>query len=273
MNPKLYFDNSLIGDRDNELFCFLPFQDASEKRFEQILKPAAYFKSLNCKKADEEKSSKEILERIYDGINKSRLLLFDLSQDDRYGGKINPNVAYELGVARSTRHDMDILLITDVEEIVTDIPFDLRGMNIIKTKNLTKEKFYEILKLTLEAQEYFQDKRIALAARLIGGEGLMLMYKYGGLPDGYSHFGSHNLTPNVNMSALRLLDLAILKTESICYKKGYEYAYHWTSFGKAVIKYLGINKIDMESYQKSAVYQEFLKDEEAWREFKKNVAE
>ena len=41
MNPKLYFDNSLIGDRDNELFCFLPFQDASEKRFEQILKPAA----------------------------------------------------------------------------------------------------------------------------------------------------------------------------------------------------------------------------------------
>jgi len=272
--PNFYFNNFLIGDRENKLFAFLPSLGKCTNRFNNVIKPAAEFMDLKSEIANDEKSSKEIMERVYGAINDSRILLFDLSKDDRYNNKVNPNVAYELGVARSVREDIDILLITDIEDVEKEIFFDIRGMHIEKMKSdLTKEEFYEILKSVCNEQKYYQDKRIETISKLIDGESITLMYKHGRLPDDYKHFGSRDMSAELKMSALRLLDFGLLKTEWGCYEKGYEYAYHWTSFGKAIMKYMGINEISLEEFKKMPEYQDRLKFEEIYREFRRKVSE
>jgi len=271
-NPKFYFNNFLISDRENKLFAFLPYLDNCTKRFNEIIEPVAKSINLEPEITTDEKSGKEIMERIYGAINDSRVLLFDLSKDKRYNNKVNPNVAYELGVARSIREDTDILLITDVEEIEKEIFFDIRGMHIIKISvGFDRAYFYKILESICKKQEYYQDKRIQTISNLIDGEGIELMYKHGRLPEGYKHFNTRNMRVEFKMSALRLLDLGVVKTEWGCYKKGYEYAYHWTSLGKAVMKYMGINEISLEDFKKLPEYQERLKFEKIYREFKRSL--
>jgi hypothetical protein len=141
-NPNFYFNNFLIGEREPRVFVCLPFIPKCIKRINAIIKPAAKSLNLSLKDTTDEKSGKEITERIYEGINTSRILLFDLSKDDRYGNRVNPNVAYELGIARSVRSDNDILLITDAEDIEKEIFFDIRGMNIMQIdSNFNKNRF------------------------------------------------------------------------------------------------------------------------------------
>lgn len=274
IDPKFYFDNLLIGNREKKLFVFMPSIDKCKERFNKIIKPAGEFMGLEVGSTEDEKSGKEIMERIYEGINTSRILLFDLSEDPRYNNQVNANVAYELGITRMVRYDTDILLITDTEDIETKIPFDIKGMNMIKVKSdFNKEKFYEDLKLLCKKQEYYQDKRIEIISKLVDGEGIELMYKHGRLPSGYKHFNTRGVAAEIKMSALRLLDLSIIKTEWGCYNKGYEYAYHWTPLGEAVMKHMGINEISMEEFKSLPEYQERLKFEEPYREFKKKITE
>src|SRR4030042_2778480 len=153
-SPNFYFNRFLVSDRENNLFAFLPFLDKCTQRFNDIIKPAAEFMDLKSEIVNDEKSGKEIMERVYEAINNSRILLFDISSDERYANKVNPNVAYELGIARSIRDDIDILLITDIEDIEKEIFFDIRGMHIIKIKaDVTKKEFLEILELICKKQD------------------------------------------------------------------------------------------------------------------------
>jgi len=272
MTPNFYFNNFLIQDRENKIFTFLPFISTCALRYDDIIKPAADFLRLGTGIVSDEKSGKEIVEKVYEGINTARMLLFDLSRDERYNNKVNPNVAYELGVARSVRNDNDILIITDVEDMEKEIFFDVRGMNIIKIQaDFSREKFCETLKLTCEKQKYYQDKRIEAISRLIDGEGIQLMYKHGRLPEGYKHFSAQDMPVELRASALRLLDLGIVKTAWGCYPKGYEYAYHWTSLGRAVMKYMEITELTLENFKKTALYQDYLKSDENYREFKRKM--
>ena len=268
-NPNLYFNNYLIEEREKKVFVFLPFIFKCLKIFNEIITPAAGTLGLDAGSSSDEKSSKEIVERVYEGINKSRILLFDLSKDNRYNC-VNPNVAYELGIARSIRDDNDILLITDSEELEKEIFFDVRGMNIIRTQKDFKDsdELYKILKNIYEKQKYYQDKRIEAISKLVGGEGIELMYNHGRCPDGYRHFHTRHMPPEFKMAALRLLDLGVVRTAYECYKNGFEYSYDWTSLGRAVMKYMGIAEMDLETYKKSAYYKDFLASEERYKNLK-----
>ncbi|NQU99188.1 MAG: hypothetical protein HQ538_00460 [Parcubacteria group bacterium] len=272
-NPKFYFDNFLIGDREKKLFVFMPFLPKCEERYNEVIKPVAGFMDLNIEKADDEKSGKEIMEKVFEGINDSRVLLFDLSKDERHNSKVNPNVAYELGVARMVRSDTDILLITDMENIEKEIFFDIRTMNIVKIgRDFTKESFRSDIKQLFEKQEYYQDKRIEMVSKSIDGEGIALMYEHGRLPKGHKHFHARGMSAEKKMSALRLLDLGIIRTEWGCYQNGFEYAYHWTPFGEAVMKRMGINQISLVEFKKSPQYQKRLEFEENYKKFRENIS-
>ena len=282
MTPNFYFNNYLIEDRKNKLFSFFPFTPKCIERFEKIIKPTVEFLELGAEFANDEKSSKEIVEKIYEGINASRILLFDLSKDERHNNKVNPNVAYELGIARSIRSDSDILLITDIEEIEKEIFFDIRLMNIEKINNdFNKRKFQEILESICKKQKYYEDKRIESISRLVDGDGIHLMYRRGRIPKGYnSHFNSGYIPSGISVSptdfkitCLRLLDLGIVETKYKCYKNGFEYAYHWTSLGRAIMKHMGINEMSQEEFENSSFYQEYLQEEEDYREAKKKFIE
>lgn len=272
INPNFYFNNFLIRDREPIIFACLPFIKKCTERLENIIKPAVESLGLTLENSSDEKSGKEITERIYEGINASRILLFDLSMDDRHGDKVNPNVAYELGIARSIRSDNDILLITDAQDIEKEIFFDIRGMNISKVdSNFNKERFCQILDLILKKQEYYEDKRIEAISRLVDGEGIKLMFDIGRRPDDYNHFNTRYMPAENKLSALRLLDLGIVKTEWHCYAKGYEYAYHWTSLGRAVMKYMNMTKITLEDFKKMPEYKEALAFNQEYHNFKNIV--
>lgn len=276
MRPNLHFTNFLVSNRENSIFTFSPSLDKCKQRFNEVIKETIKFAGLEPKIWTDGDSAKEILEKVYEGINKSRILLFDLSKDERYNG-VNPNVAYELGVARSIRDDNDILVITDINDIEKDIFFDIRGLNIKKIDNtFNKNIFYETLKSTLKNQEYYEDKRIESISRLVDGEGIHLMYRKGVIPKIYnSHFNDRYIPSGINVSlpefkvtCLRLLDLGIVETKYDCHESGFFYAYHWTSLGKAIMKYMGIKEMSKEEFEKSPLYQEYLQEEEAYEKDK-----
>ncbi len=271
-NPKFYFDNSLIGDRENKLFVFMPFLSKCKKRYDKIIKPVARFIDLDIEKADDEKSGKEIMEKVFEGINDSRVLLFDLSKDERYNNKVNPNVAYELGIARMVRSDTDILLITDMENIEKEIFFDIRTMNIVKIgTDFTKESFRSDIGQLFEKQKYYQDKRIEMVSKSIDDGSIGLMWEYGRRPKGYKHFNSKGVGAEMKMSALRLLDMGVIKTSWNTYRRGFESAYHWTSFGEAIMKHRGMVEIDLKEFKKMPEYKAYLRFEKHYKEQKKKM--
>jgi len=50
-------------------------------------------------------------------------------------------------------------------------------------------------------------------------------------------------------SILRLIDLGILRFETGRERAPEEHAYHWTSLGKEVLKYLGIPQFTLEEFK------------------------
>ena len=273
MYPKLFIENFWLSDQEDRLFVCMPFGGAFDAKFKEIIEPVGKKLFKEVKRSDTSYAANDIPHQILDGIANSKMLLFDLSDQRASERKINDNVLYELGIATTIRDKEDILLIREGDRInPAEFPFDIRSLNIIPHGKRFKKKWLEkILDQLLEEQSWIKNKRIETASRSIDGEGLELMYKFGRLPKGYDHFNTRTMRIEYKVSVLRLLDLGIISCESVCYKRGYEYAYHWTSFGRAVMQYLGIEKISVDEFKKLPEYQERLDFEEKYRNFKREV--
>jgi len=237
MGAKSYFENYLIREREPKIFVFMPSPKEVPKckeRLDNIIKPAAEDKELNLRiePFDDDQSSMGIQERIFNGINTSRILLFDLSEDKRYGDNVNPNVMYELGIATKVRSERDIMIITDVKNI-EKIPADVRSMNFIRIDSITKEDFKTKLKSFYDNQAFFEDKRINEVADSLDGICLEFILCFGLNPEGHRHFHDNGVVePIRKLAVLRLLDLGLI------YKPTDHtwWAYHWSHFGEAVIE-------------------------------------
>jgi hypothetical protein len=174
-------------------------------------------------------------------------------------------VLYELGIANAIREPEDIILIR--ESSSAQLPFDISGMNV----NFYKEELEiawltENLKNALKSQEWYNSKRVDAAAKSIDGIALRLMNSIGRLPEGNNHFHITGLPTEVKISVLRLIDLGILWFASGVDEGKVQHAYRWTSFGRAVIKHLGIKLLSSEEFKASPEYKDCLK---AQKEFKK----
>lgn len=103
----------------------------------------------------------------------------------------------------------------------------------------TRESLEEILTDNIFR---FKNAEIEKAAKSIDAFGRLLMSKFGTKPEGNRHFNTERMSIEQKMSVTRLVDLNILKFESESKQYGFDYAYHWTSLGYAVMEYLGIRK-------------------------------
>jgi len=278
MYRKLFFENFWSGEQKNELFVSMSFDfDEKFKKIEECGKNVG-FQNVTWTKGT--LGAKEISTKILDNVAHSKVLLFDLSDDPKKHGqscleKINENVIYELGIATSIRAEEDILLIREGDAIKPEeLPFDIRDLSINPYGEKLENYWLEpILKKFLDEQDWYRGKRIEIASKSIDGEGIELMYLHGRCPKGYNHFGSKGMETGHKISALRLLDLGILRTEWGCYRKGFEYAYHWTPFGYAVMKHLGIEELSMDEFEEMPEYEEHQKFLVGYREFKRRVSE
>lgn len=100
-------------------FVMMPFGEWFDKYYKEIYIPAIKDASFEPIRADELFSTGSVVEQIWEQINKSKILLAELT------GK-NANVFYELGLAHAA-----IKPVIFISSNVDDVPFDLRHLRVI----------------------------------------------------------------------------------------------------------------------------------------------
>ncbi|MBI1381465.1 MAG: hypothetical protein GC161_10310 [Planctomycetaceae bacterium] len=100
-------------------FVMMPFGEWFDRYYTDIYMPAIKDAGFEPIRADELFTTGSVVEQIWEQIEKSKLLLADLS------GK-NPNVFYELGLAHAARKPV-VFTAGQLE----DVPFDLRHLRVI----------------------------------------------------------------------------------------------------------------------------------------------
>lgn len=238
MYPKFFFERFWEKEQRNELFVCMPFHDAFDPRFDDIIVPAAKkagFDDALRVKGDIE--GNVIMGKILDGIANSRMILIDLTDDPksacRYSSHVNGNVLYEAGIAHAIRDPSSIVMIRD--QVPSTADFDVRGLTINQPKDekLTEGWLLSLLKSSLENHKWVESKRVKAAAELIDEFGLSFMYKFKS-----THFHLGAKATNERMSILRLSELGIIRLATGKPEKPLVCAYHWTPFGHEVMKYL-----------------------------------
>lgn len=105
-------------------FCFvlMPFSDDADiqKVFQNHVKPVLEQKcGLRCGRADDIYDISGVMQSVWEGINRARLIVADLT------GR-NPNVFYELGIAHTL--GKPVIMLTQSMDFV---PFDLRHLRCV----------------------------------------------------------------------------------------------------------------------------------------------
>ena len=100
-------------------FVMMPFGEWFDRYYQDIYVPAIKDAGLEPVRGDELFSTGSVVEQIWEQIEKSKLLLADLSDK-------NANVFYELGLAHAARKPV-VFTSSQLE----DVPFDLRHLRVI----------------------------------------------------------------------------------------------------------------------------------------------
>ncbi len=109
-----------VEEKPRSVFVIMPFDAAFDDVYELGIKASVETLGWDCQRADEVIHSRDIMCKVCQGIRQARFVIADLTGQ-------NANVFYELGMAHALEKDV-ILLAQDV----SDVPFDLRQMNIIE---------------------------------------------------------------------------------------------------------------------------------------------
>ena len=104
-------------------FVMMPFGVWYDRYYQEIYIPAIRDAGFEPVRADELFSTGSEVEQIWEQIEKSKVLLADLTDK-------NPNVFYELGLAHAARKPV-VFTAAKVE----DVPFDLRHLRVIVYEN------------------------------------------------------------------------------------------------------------------------------------------
>ncbi len=114
-------------ERKPTAFVIMPFDEGFDEIYDDFLAQTLREAGLEVSRADDIRSSQNILKDIVRSINKSSLIVADLTDS-------NPNVFYELGLAHALNKPI-IMLTQEIE----DLPFDLRSYRVIPYTTHFKE--------------------------------------------------------------------------------------------------------------------------------------
>ena len=114
---------------DNRLaFVLMPFDDDLTEIYATFIKPTVESSQFNlvCKRADDIKSNRAIVQDIWKSICEARIIIADITG-------LNPNVMYELGIAHTL--GKETILIYQQSEKEIKFPFDLAHIRRIEYEN------------------------------------------------------------------------------------------------------------------------------------------
>lgn len=114
---------------DNRLaFVLMPFTPELTEIYKTVVKPTVEENNtgLVCKRADDIKSNRAIIQDIWKSICEARLIIADMTN-------LNPNVMYELGIAHTL--GKETILIYQRSDHELKFPFDLSHIRRIEYEN------------------------------------------------------------------------------------------------------------------------------------------
>lgn len=128
LDKKIKQEYDLFPKRDFEVtpklcFVLMPFDRDFNKVYSEGIKPAIKKAKLQPKRADEIFTSSSIIQDIWQSINKSSILIADVT------GR-NPNVFYEVGLSHAI--PKRLIIITQNKK---DVPFDIQHLRWIHYTN------------------------------------------------------------------------------------------------------------------------------------------
>lgn len=125
--------NPLFGPAHYQLdtrlaFVLMPFTTELTEIYQNSVKPTVENAALNlvCRRADDIKSNKAIIQDIWKSICEARIIIADMTD-------LNPNVMYELGIAHTL--GKETILLYQKNEIQIKFPFDLSHIRRIEYEN------------------------------------------------------------------------------------------------------------------------------------------
>ncbi|MGA2769025.1 MAG: hypothetical protein ABSF24_12025 [Candidatus Bathyarchaeia archaeon] len=165
MYPKTYMDLFRSFDRTMEVFVAMPFSSQFEQRWKDIFKPAILSCGLKPYRTKERLVSDSIPIDVLEGVGRAKLLLFDISNDEK--DRPNPNVMYELGIAHAIRLPQEVIIVRD--EKSENISFDIRHLrwNKFSTQN-AKNSRDKIRKLVINAEKQVDLTRDLMVRNVLG---------------------------------------------------------------------------------------------------------
>lgn len=245
---KAFSENFWEIEQRNVLFVLMPFHLSLDEKFHAIENVAKKVGFDKAERIDGNLATDLIPAKILDGIANSRVLLFDLSDDPKSSccKEVNGNVLYELGVGNAIRESTDMLIIRS-NSSTSSIPFNIAQLPIHKHEDILDETWLgEKLRNVQENQEWHKSKRVRATAERVDMYPLLANIVdgyYRKIPAGQPDHFNVGLTFDVatQISINRLLDLGILRLG--IGNEARELSYNWTPFGRAVMKHLGIEKV------------------------------
>jgi hypothetical protein len=108
------------------VFVLMPFAEGLNRIYQTIIKPTIESVGLVCRRADDYKTSRAIIQDIWKAICEARIVIADLTD-------LNPNVMYELGIAHTV--GKETVLIYQRPEKDIKFPFDLIHIRRIEYEN------------------------------------------------------------------------------------------------------------------------------------------
>ena len=99
----------------------MPFQSDFNDVLSESIRPAVEGNGLVCQRADDIENNDEIMEDVWEGIWKCRIVVADLTDD-------NPNVFYEVGIADTV--GKEVVLIAQNGRLGRP-PFDVSARRIV----------------------------------------------------------------------------------------------------------------------------------------------
>jgi len=122
INPL--FGPASYGVDERLAFILMPFAEDLTRVYTSIIKPAVEATGLVCRRADDFKTNKAIIQDIWKAICEARVVIADLTD-------VNPNVMYELGIAHTVGKET-ILIYQRGRGKDPKFPFDLAHIRRIE---------------------------------------------------------------------------------------------------------------------------------------------
>ena len=243
--PREYFDTCWRPELRDEVFVAMSFADEFSATWTDIIRPAIEDDlkdlGLTAVRVDISQICGSIVTDIMEGIARSRVVLAEVSTASN--GQRNANVLYEVGLAQALRLEEEVILF---RRDVDPLNFDLAPIRVLSYSPDDVEQSRGIVADAVRHCLREIDLRKGLKVRFAMeslDDGCLSLMKEGSLERGFSISSPLTMERAAvvlprRLSVLKMLDLGIIRTDANMATN--EYLYHWTSFGKAVMRALGL---------------------------------